>query len=157
MLLTSPSLSGPGAKRGKRRDCMKARLFLFGITVLTAGAFGVASALPAEEVRHHGISVEADGTLVQCVSCHDGSAAHNVSFCTSQCSAATSHSVLKNYPPAGRQASFAPLAVVKSKGIKFDQGRVTCISCHNLRNPSKNHLVMENRGSSLCLTCHIRK
>jgi len=136
---------------------MKTQSFVLRTTVLAAGILCIAFELSAEEVQHHGLSVEADGTLVQCVSCHDGSVAHNVSFCTSQCSAATPHSVLKLYPPAGKIASFASLAEVRAKGIKFDNGRITCISCHNLHNPAKNHLVMENRGSRLCMTCHIRK
>jgi len=136
---------------------MDRRSLVSGVAGLALGVFFFASPAGAEEVEHHGMQVNADATFSQCVSCHDGTVAHNVSFCTSKCDAATSHAVLKAYPPLRRASEFAPLAAVRAKGIKFDNGRVTCISCHNLRNPAKNHLVMENSGSRLCLTCHIRK
>lgn len=110
----------------------------------------------AEEVQHHGVTADADGALTQCISCHDGSVGEHVSFCTVQCDFKTPHSVLKDYPPRDRELSFAPIPAAKAKGIKFINGKVTCVSCHNLRNPAKNHLVMDNRGSRLCLTCHIR-
>ncbi len=122
-----------------------------------AGMILGGSALRAEEVEHHGVRADANGTLAHCVSCHDGSVAHKVSFCTVQCSALTSHPVLKQYPPRGQASSYAPAAAVIAKGIKLPDGKVSCISCHNIRVPEKNHLAMDNRGSKLCLTCHIRK
>ncbi len=124
---------------------------------LIAGIAPSGGLLRAEEVQHHGIKADANGTLAHCISCHDGSVAHYVSFCTVQCSAATSHSVLKHYPPRGRESDFASAATVKAKGIKLPGGNVTCISCHNIRVPAKNHLAIDNRGSGLCLACHIRK
>jgi predicted CXXCH cytochrome family protein len=122
------------------------------------GALGLllwGSVLHAEQVQHHGGMVDADGTASQCLSCHDGLISHNVSFCTVRCSVTGSHSIEKNYPPPGKEASFAPVASVKAKGIKLINSKVTCISCHNLRNPAKNHLVMDNQGSKLCLACHL--
>ncbi len=124
---------------------------------LTAGMMHSGSVVRAEEVQHHGLKADANGTLSYCISCHDGSVAHNVSFCTVQCSAATSHSVLKHYPPLGKESFFASAATVKAKGIKLPNGKVSCISCHNIRVPAKNHLAIDNRGGRLCLTCHIGK
>jgi len=112
--------------------------------------------LHAERIEHHGVTVEAEADARDCISCHDGSLGHNVSFCTVQCGFKTSHSILKEYPPRGKERLFAPVAAVKAKGIKFIDGKVTCISCHNLKNPNEHHLVMDNSGSRLCLACHIK-
>jgi predicted CXXCH cytochrome family protein len=40
-----------------------------------------------------------------------------------------------------------------SKMILVD-GKVGCLTCHNPLNPEKGHLVMSDRYSALCLTCH---
>jgi len=64
--------------------------------------------------------------------------------------------MMKRYPPRGKEAQYAPTTVIQARGIKLENGHVTCNSCHDLRNASLNHLVMENTGSKLCLTCHLR-
>lgn len=110
----------------------------------------------AERIDHDGVKVEADGPVRDCLSCHDGALADAVSSCSVRCDFSTGHSLMKDYPPRGKEALYSPAAVVTAKGIKLVNGKVTCISCHNLRNPSRNHLVMDNTGSKLCLTCHIR-
>lgn len=110
----------------------------------------------AEQIQHHGVTADTDGSLPECISCHDGSLAHSASFCTVKCDFKSPHSVLKAYPPKGKEASFAPVSVLKAKGIKLVNGRVTCISCHNLINQDQNHLVVDNRGSKLCLICHVK-
>ena len=135
---------------------MSARSCAFWLMLVIVWMMLSPGVLYAEAVQHHGLMVEADDTLTYCVSCHDGSVASNASFCTVQCSATTPHPVQKHYPPLGKEKLYAPTGLVQAKGIKLPEGKVTCISCHNLRNPGKNHLVIDNRGSRLCLTCHIR-
>lgn len=109
----------------------------------------------AEVVPHHGAEVEAEGRANDCITCHDGLAAKNAGFCTVQCDFRGPHSILKRYPPSGKEKSFAPLEDLISKGVKLEQGRITCISCHNLRNPDRFHLWTDKTGDSLCLTCHV--
>ena len=109
----------------------------------------------AELVSHHSTRVEANGPAHDCISCHDGATAKHVSFCTVRCDFSGGHSILKRYPPAGKAAQYAPAAAVQAKGVKLQDGMVTCISCHDLRNPSRDHLVMDNTGSRLCLVCHL--
>lgn len=109
----------------------------------------------AEVVSHHSTMVEANGPVQDCISCHDGSAAKHVSFCTVRCDFSGGHSVLKRYPPAGKAAHYAPAAAVRARGVKLENGMVTCISCHDLRNTSRDHLIMDNAGSRLCLVCHL--
>jgi len=110
----------------------------------------------AEQVDHHGMKVDSEASLQICVSCHDGSVSNAVPFCSAKCAFNTPHAVLKDYPPQTESRKYAPTAVILAKGIKLVNGQITCISCHNLKNPAKNHLVIENQKSSLCLICHIK-
>jgi hypothetical protein len=51
---------------------------------------------------------------------------------------------------------FIPAGAAEMAGIKFIDGRIDCISCHNLLNPDRYHLRIENRKSRLCLACHLK-
>jgi len=117
--------------------------------VLPLSSFG-------EPVEHYGMMVDSDSSSENCISCHDGSVAHIVSFCRVTCDFSTSHSILKSYPPRGKAREYAGAAEVQAKGIRLVQGKVACLSCHDLRKPGPQHLVMSNVGSALCLTCHIK-
>ena len=110
----------------------------------------------AEQVDHHGLKADSEASLEICVSCHDGSVSNNVPFCSAKCAFNTPHAVLKNYPPVGERKKYAPTSVILSKGIRLVNGQITCISCHDLNNPAKYHLVVENQNSRLCLICHIK-
>ena len=107
-----------------------------------------------ENARHHGRRIDTiTGKL--CISCHDGAIGPHVLYCTHQCDGTQGHTIFKKYPPKGREREFIPLSVAKTKGIVFERGQVTCVSCHNLRNPDRYHLAVDNAKSGLCLSCHI--
>lgn len=108
----------------------------------------------AKKIEHHGFSVNAEGSTLDCLSCHDGSAAGSIRSCSVKCDFSSSHSILKPYPPAQSRGSYAPLAEVKRRGIRIRGGKVTCISCHNLNNPASGHLVIES--AKLCQACHLK-
>jgi predicted CXXCH cytochrome family protein len=115
------------------------------------------AAADAVLVSHHGNMVESQGTVRDCLSCHDGAISGKIAICTTDCATNASHSVLKSYPPAGRRArDFRPLGDVRQMKIKIVGGMVTCISCHNLSNQEKYHLVMDNKNNQLCLGCHLK-
>ncbi len=111
----------------------------------------------AEQVSHHGTTAEVNGKAVICISCHDGSLAHVVSYCTVKCDFSTSHAILKRYPPPGKERDYAPAGVLAAEGIKLERDQVTCISCHDLKNPGENHLVRAKSGKNLCRICHVRQ
>jgi predicted CXXCH cytochrome family protein len=116
-----------------------------------------ASPAIADRVAHHGNTVDAEGIAESCISCHDGSIAGNVSFCTVKCDFSTPHAIMKRYPPMGKKASFfASAAEVTAKGVRIVNGKVTCVSCHNLKNAARYHLVQDERGR-LCVICHIKE
>jgi len=135
---------------------MKRAVIVSGMIVLLLLFVLMLKNLFAEQVEHHGLQVDAEASLQICISCHDGSISHNVSFCTAKCAFNTPHAVLKDYPPRGEKKKFAPTATVLSQGIRLASGQITCISCHNLKNPAKSHLVIDNESSKLCLICHIK-
>jgi len=115
------------------------------------------SVASAELVSHHSLTVDADAPALTCIGCHDGTMGPAVTFCTVRCDFKSEHVILKHYPPHGKETLYAPTAVIVAKGIRLEKGKVTCRSCHNLRNSAKNHLVMSNAGSQLCRVCHIRE
>jgi predicted CXXCH cytochrome family protein len=108
-----------------------------------------------EQTLHHGYLVEVSGEINDCLVCHDGSVASYAYYCIKECNIKTSHSVLKDYPPWKDAASYAPVARLKEKKIRLHNGKTTCLSCHDLKNPDRNHLVIDNAGSNLCFTCHL--
>jgi hypothetical protein len=136
---------------------MDKRIMTVGAALTLALIFPLPAHLFAEQIEHHGIRVEAEAKAEGCLSCHDGSVGHFVSSCTVKCDFSTSHSILKHYPPRGRERDYAPGAAILAKGIRLENGKVTCLSCHNLRNPKKNHMVVDVSKTDLCKICHIKK
>lgn len=61
-------------------------------------------------------------------------------------------------PYEGRSREYRPAAFVEARGIPLPDGRIECISCHDPHNSSgvEKMLVMSNRRSALCLTCHVK-
>lgn len=112
--------------------------------------------LRAEQIPHHGESVNPRGSSEECLACHDGLIAGNVPVCTVDCSFNSAHPLSHRYPPRGKEGSFRPADSLKEAGIELVDGKVACISCHNLGNPGKGHLVMDNAGSRLCAACHVK-
>lgn len=134
----------------------KPRLLKPALIMATITTLGIAF-LYAAEVSHHGMMVESEGTTVDCLKCHDGS--KELRPGRGKIAPTRSHKVLVKYPPPGRGNAFKPLAVVLKAGIKFENGMITCISCHDLNNMNKNHFAVETNNSGyaqkLCYTCHL--
>ena len=112
----------------------------------------------AQEVPHHGFLAHYDKPEL-CLACHDGTIAKNITPCNKDSCLfdnKSSHPVFKKYPPTGKESEYAPVFEVEAAGVTLTNGEVTCISCHNLINQQRPHLVMEDLRSRLCKTCHIR-
>ncbi|OGR00381.1 MAG: hypothetical protein A2505_08655 [Deltaproteobacteria bacterium RIFOXYD12_FULL_55_16] len=138
------------------QDKKKHRLLLKPAMIAAAVALSIAL-LYAAEVYHNGVMVEEEGTTVDCLKCHDGS--KELRPGKGKIAPVRSHKVLVKYPPPGRGKAFKPLAEVLKAGIRFENGMITCISCHNLNNPNKNHFAVETNNSGyaqkLCYACHL--
>jgi predicted CXXCH cytochrome family protein len=109
-------------------------------------------------------------TSLVCLGCHDGTVATST--------IGSSHALLagvregfdvpdgfawRDHPigvpyPSGRRG-YRPLAFVQANGkIRLPEGRIECISCHEPHNATglPDMLVMSNRRSALCLSCHVK-
>ena len=123
--------------------------------MLTFLLYLINDGVSAEKVYHGGEKVDVSGDPIYCVSCHDGSgAAPDARYCIKNCSAVTSHSILREYPPALKEDSYAPAESLRDKGIRLFDGKTACVSCHDLRNTNPKHLIFDNSGSAICFSCH---
>ncbi len=121
--------------------------------IAMAGLFFLNTPVFAEAVDHHGLKVDNNSGHFECLSCHDGAFAHSVAFCTENCDGNFVHPVDRKYPPRGKEREYASIGELNGRGIKLLNNRVSCISCHDLKNNAKNHPVKVNR---LCLSCHLK-
>ena len=108
----------------------------------------------AEEIEHHGVRADSEGTAYECLSCHDGVIAAQIHMSTKTGNYLCTHPVNRDYPPPRKHTEYLPLEEVTAAGIRLLQGQITCISCHNLKNPEKPHLVVPLDNSNLCFNCH---
>lgn len=115
-----------------------------------------------------GKSTPGAGTML-CIRCHDGTVARDtISGVPSERYAnkfnpgvfgtghgATDHPVGIEYPKIDQ--GYRPTENVEaSKAVRLPEGRVECISCHDPHDEAgvEPMLVMSNKRSALCLTCH---
>jgi hypothetical protein len=112
------------------------------------------SASVAEETLHHGMKVDTEGNSSDCLRCHDGVAAKPVMLSVSVGNFCCSHPIDRDYPPLNDKDEYNPAEKVIAAGVKLLNGQVTCISCHNLKNPVAPHLAVPIDGSGLCFACH---
>ena len=104
--------------------------------------FGCSSVHVAMVIDHQGKKVDVNDANT-CMNCHDDMKGH-------------SHPVMVSYPPAGEEKEYASVAAVRKSGIKLLDGKVTCVTCHDLTNPQPSHPIKNMGKSELCLVCHIK-
>lgn len=117
--------------------------------------FFLKDGMSVEQVDHHGQMVDDSGDPIDCIVCHDGMIAPESHPCIVECGFGGSHPILKEYPPSMKESSYAPAGSLLAKGIRLFNGKLSCVSCHHLKNATKYHLVMDNSNSALCFSCHI--
>lgn len=104
-----------------------------------------------------------DSMSVQCMSCHDGTVgasaggADMLSRATWQHARriGASHPIGVEYPPKGRTRTKYRDRNELSPDILLFDSKVGCGSCHGAYSTKEHTLVMSNRGSALCLECHL--
>jgi hypothetical protein len=131
----------------------------FGMLMGMAGLV-LTGALPlhAVEVMHYKSLVDSEDAE-KCVACHYGQEDSKVSTCVNKCliDPELSHPVAEKYPPRGKEDEYVPIDQLRETGlIKLTDGRITCISCHDVANNLPYHVVVEDWGTQLCRLCHIR-
>ncbi len=98
-----------------------------------------------------------------CLTCHDGSLASDESIPDLEpgvwhhggYSGSTSHPLGVDYRDAQRRKrrGYRDMSALPDV-IKLPDGKVECVSCHNLYSQNQHLLAISNEGSRLCLICH---
>lgn len=95
-----------------------------------------------------------DKFSVECLSCHDGTLSKSPQVEVKQGvwkhGIGMSHPIGAAYP---RSMDYTPAESLPEEIPLFD-GRIGCLSCHEIYNPKDRMLAMDNNKSNLCLTCH---
>ncbi len=118
------------------------------------------------------IKADADGTAssigrldansAQCLSCHDGVSAPETHLGSMGAAGGASFSDKGRNHPVGvsfagnrsrRGMKLRPVSALPTT-IRLPGGQVSCVSCHNLYNPTPKRLSVPIEGSALCLSCH---
>jgi predicted CXXCH cytochrome family protein len=105
-----------------------------------------------------------------CLGCHDGTVAMSTigsshailagvreGFLLREGAVRTDHPIGVPYP-VDRRRFRSKASVVATSGVRLPDGYVECVSCHDPHNTTgvDKMLVMSNRRSALCLSCHIK-
>ena len=111
-------------------------------------------------VSHGGDKADNEGLSHDCLLCHDGTMAkavdcqNRISLSAGHADPIGSHSVEVPYPLAGQQ--YNSIREASKLGLRFPDGRVSCITCHDLRLTGRAYnLPVPMDGSRLCFSCHI--
>ncbi len=114
---------------------------------LIAATGGTPSQAQSSEIHHQSSSEPVvASTTKDCVFCHDGALARNAldrSF---------NHPTGMDYQSKLSQSSgrLKPIDTV----LSLENGKVGCLTCHDLNSDLPSKLVMGNQRSRLCFTCH---
>jgi predicted CXXCH cytochrome family protein len=105
--------------------------------------------------RHRGRSAAAS---LECMTCHDGVIGRDGHWPSQRELAGSGrdlgHPVRINYANAQTSsADLIPVALLNG-ALSFENGEVGCTSCHDAFSRVGSSLVIDNRGSALCLACH---
>ncbi len=106
----------------------------------------------------HAHAGTADGESVSCMACHDGSSASDAG---SHAVKRRADDMLPDHPigipmretSRSRDSEFR-LSRNPDKRIRLFSGNLGCGSCHSIYSREPGQLVVNNRGSKLCLSCH---
>lgn len=103
-----------------------------------------------------------DAASLECLACHEGSVGTAVSYQVAGQEALTfqgrslSHPVGVDYAAAASANRELRSLDDLSPLISLYEGKVGCTSCHNPFSSEADMLVFNNRGSALCLECHLK-
>ena len=134
---------------------MKRTLWVTGLAMVAILSPLFYSTPRAGEILHHEVMADSEGSVYDCLSCHDGTIGSPVTLSTMIGNFFGNHPVNRDYPPVGKSEFYVPEEMVAIAGIKLVNGQITCITCHNLKNQKKYHLIMSMDKSDLCFNCHI--
>lgn len=114
---------------------------------------------PKYEIKN--INQTLDIQSIDCIACHDGTFDRHqyvtvgTGIWNHGYSIGVSHPIGVDYSKSAAKGGYKPAGVLNKK-IRFFNGKLGCGTCHNLYSKIPHKLVMSNKGSALCLECHIK-
>ncbi len=124
------------------------RNFSLFIVLLLAGA-----AIPASSS-----SSELDPISAECLTCHDGSGGPYARYCLLEQmgKGCGGHIVSVRYAEiAARDKKLRPAKNLRADLPLYD-GKITCVTCHGTEAHEGVLLIIDNTGSALCRSCHLK-
>jgi predicted CXXCH cytochrome family protein len=103
-----------------------------------------------------------DPISMECITCHDGTLASSINYkvktageegVTGFNTIAGSHPVGMDYTKYSNNKQFVPFYRLPRNMVLMD-GKVACITCHDMLSTNKAYLTVDLNGSGLCFTCH---
>lgn len=126
----------------------------------------IQSASFSEESNFAGgrINPNLDPISKECIACHDGFLAKEARYrisgghqkqSTNFDTVLGAHPVGMDYDQYRWNKHYVPTESFPTDMVLMD-GKVTCVTCHNLLGNYKKYLVVDSDKSELCLSCHIK-
>ncbi|NOX75571.1 MAG: cytochrome c3 family protein [Gammaproteobacteria bacterium] len=112
---------------------------------------------PAEDNAMH-MRISPDDNIESCGKCHNGQIAHDISVKMLGTDLRNDHPISMQYAGLNfRDVDFRPPDTSNGfdNGVKLYNGKVECMTCHNVHDPSRELLLRAN-AEVLCFTCHIK-
>jgi len=112
---------------------------------------GIANSIPASASALDPISAD-------CLSCHDGSGGPHARYCLLEQmgKGCGGHIVSVRYADmAARDKNLRPARNLSPLLPLYD-GKITCVTCHGSEPHEGIPLIIDNRGSALCRSCHLK-
>lgn len=105
-----------------------------------------------------GKDIEIDASSLQCLGCHEnqvdaGGVRIGRNGVLLHATGAANHPIGIRYPAFTRNGSLRPRSSLPKK-ILLPDGKLGCVSCHEVYRKVHGQLVIRNEGSTLCLQCH---
>jgi predicted CXXCH cytochrome family protein len=146
-------LRRPGAGRAFCMACHKEKPVQEGHTS-ALGAAHIGNRFGVTDTSGH-----LDEISVACITCHDGTVGRSADFrlgsgVWQHSSPDQSHPIGVDYETSRMSMGYLKAKQLIDKRIRFFDGKIGCGTCHDMYLKSRNYLVMSNKGSRLCTSCH---
>jgi predicted CXXCH cytochrome family protein len=154
--------SAPGLLRGNKRGkefCLSCHEATFFSRMKDAGT----SVVTSGHMQLGRSSTDIDSHSLHCLGCHTagsyaggGSVSLGKNGIVKHASGAAAHPIGRVYKNFSRNADYRPENELAQRNIMLSDGKISCVSCHEVYKKEHGKLVMTMDRSALCLACHTK-